>query len=274
MGDMSIELPGAGASEDLFCQYGASKLMCRGPSRKLDKPYIAFLGGSETFGKFVDKPFVALVEQAVDKICVNLGSANSGLDAYVHDPEILRIAGGADLTVIQVMGAQNLSNRFYRVHPRRNDRFLAASALLQTIFRDVDFTEFHFNKHMLGALKMASPEQFSIVQDELQQAWLARMRLLLGYLPRKPLLLWLRYGAEPSAPLGAEPVLVSRATVDMLRPDIEGIIEVPVACTGETDELGKMRFDPMQAPAASHMIGPAMHRAIADQVSGVVRGIL
>ena len=271
---MSFELPGAGAPEQLLCRYGASKLMCRGPGRTLEKPYVAFLGGAETFGKFVDQPFVALVEQAVGKPCVNLGSANPGLDAYVQDPEMLRIAGEAGLAVIQVMGAQNLSNRFYRVHPRRNDRFLAASPLLQAIFRDVDFTEYHFNKHLLGALKVSSPEQFTIVQEELQQAWLARMRLLLGFLPRKPLLLWLRYGAGPSTPLGAEPVLVSRAMMDMLRPDVEGVIEIAVEGTGESDELAKMQFGPMQAPAASHMIGPATHRAIADQVSGVLQGIL
>ncbi len=36
------------------------------------------------------------------------------------------------------MGAQNLSNRFYAVHPRRNDRFLRASTLMKTIFREVD----------------------------------------------------------------------------------------------------------------------------------------
>lgn len=274
VGDMSFELPGAGAPEELICRYGASKLMCRGPRRNLDRPYVAFLGGSETYGKFVDQPFVALIEQIMGQPCVNLGGANSGLDAYVQDPDILGIATEAQLTVIQVMGAQNLSNRYYRVHPRRNDRFLAASPLLGAIYCEVDFTEFHFNKHLLGTLKRNSPERFVIVQDELQQAWLGRMRLLLGLLVRKPLLLWLRYGAEPSAPLGSEPLLVSRAMLDELRPDLEGIVEVPVAHTGASDELGEMRFGPMQAPAAAHMIGPAMHRIIADQLAGVVRGIL
>ena len=271
---MSFELPGAGVPEDLLCRYGASKLMCRGPRRKLDKPYMAFLGGSETYGKFVDQPFVALVEQAIGTPCVNLGSANSGLDAYLQDPDILGIAAGARLTVVQVMGAQNLSNRYYRVHPRRNDRFLAASPLLKTIYREVDFTEFHFNKHLLGTLKSISPERFRIVQYELQQAWLGRMRLLLGSLTCKPVLLWLRYGAEPSTPLGQKPLLVGRDMLDHLAEDIAGIIEVPVARTGESNELDKMRFGPMQAPAATHMIGPDTHRLIADQVTGIVREFL
>jgi len=271
---MSFEIPGTGVPEELPCRYGASKLMCRGPRRKLDKPYVAFLGGSETYGRFVDQPFVALVERTVGKPCVNLGSANSGLDAYVQDSEILRIAGKAQLAVIQVMGAQNLSNRYYRVHPRRNDRFLTASPLLGTIYREVDFTEFHFNKHLLSTLKAISPERFAIVQEELQQAWLGRMRLLLGALSRKPLLLWLRYQADPPSELGSSPLLIGRDMLNDLRADIEGIIEVPVERTGESDELDRMRFGPMQAPAAAHMIGPDMHHLIAKQVADIVQGVL
>ena len=55
--------------------------------------------------------------------------------------------------MIQVSGAQNLSNRFHAVHPRRNDRFLRASTLLKTIYRDVDFTEFNFTRHLLTTLR-------------------------------------------------------------------------------------------------------------------------
>lgn len=271
---MSFELPGAGAPEDLLCRYGASKLMCRGPRRKLDRPYVAFLGGTETYGKFVKQPFVALVERDVGQMCVNLGSVNSGLDAYIQDPDIMRIARDARLSVIQVMGAQNLSNRFYRVHPRRNDRFLAASSLLRAIYRDIDFTEFHFNKHMLGALKAMSPDRFSIVQEELQEAWLGRMRLLLSALKRKPLLLWLHHGAEPDAVLGADPLLVSQDMLNKLRPDLEGVIKVPVKRVAEPAELDRMRFGLMQVPAASSVIGPSTHCTIADQISGTIRGIL
>ncbi len=271
---MSFEIPGTGAPEELACRYGVSKLMCRGPRRKLDKPYLAFLGAGETFGRFVDHPFVALVEQALNRPCVNLGNTNSGLDAYVQDPEILRIASEAQLAVIQVTGAQNLSNRYYRVHPRRNDRFLAASPLLKEIYQEVDFTTIHFNKHLLNTLHATSPERFAIVRTELKQTWLARMRLLLRSLARKPLLLWLRYPGDPVAELGASPLLIGHNMLDDLRPDLEGIIEVPVKRTCETDELTRMRFGPMQAPAAAHMIGPEMHRLIAERIAVIVRETL
>jgi hypothetical protein len=61
-------------------------------------------------------------------------------------------------------GAQNLSNRLYTVHPRRNDRFLRASGILRTIYRDVDFTEFHFTRHMLDHLRCLSEDRFDIVR--------------------------------------------------------------------------------------------------------------
>lgn len=271
---MSFELPGAGAPEDVVCRYGTSKLMCRGPRKELDDPYIAFLGASETFGKFVKQPFVALTERGLQHDCVNLGCVNAGLDAFVQDPEVLRIAAGARLAVIQVMGAQNLSNRFYRVHPRRNDRFLVASPLLASIYREVDFTEFHFNKHLLGTLQKVSPDRFSVVRQELQQVWLGRMRLLLAALPRKPLMLWLRYSSGSPSVLGEEPLLVDRAMLDSLRPDVQSIVELPVTATGETDELGLMQYGPMQAPAAAHMIGPRTHRQIADKLTQEIQALL
>jgi hypothetical protein len=273
VGDMSFELAGANAPDDLPCRYGASKLMCRGPRRALEQPYVAFLGGSETYGKFVSQPFVALAEHDLGINCVNLGSANAGLDTFVQDLDILRITQAARLTVIQVLGAQNLSNRYYRVHPRRNDRFLAASPMLSTIYPQVDFTEFHFNKHLLGTLKMASPERFSIVRYELQQAWLSRMRLLISALNGQAILLWLRYDEEDisGTGLGPEPLLVDRQMLDSLRPDVIGITEIRVAPAGKTGELADMQFGPMQAPAAEHLIGPAMHRDIAVQVQAAIR---
>jgi len=267
-------MPGAGAREEILCYYGASRLMCRGPRRKLNKPYVAFLGANETFGKFVDHPFVAQIEQNIGRTCVNLGAANTGLDAFVQDPDILKIATGAEIAVIQVMGAQNLSNRYYRVHPRRNDRFLQASPLLSAIYGEVDFTDFHFNKHMLGTLKSISSTRFRAVETELQDIWFARMRLLLGAMPQKSILLWLRYPADCDALLGSEPLLVGRRMLDRLKPDIAGIIEIAVERTGASEELDKMRFGQMQAPAASYMIGPDTHRTIASQVAGVLSEIL
>ena len=93
---------------------------------------MAFLGGSETYGKFIQDPFPDLVERALGMTCVNLGYMNAGVDAFIHEAEVLSLAAAAEITVIQLMGAQNMSNRLYRVHPRRNDRFLTASSMMKS----------------------------------------------------------------------------------------------------------------------------------------------
>lgn len=267
---MSYELPGAGAPDAVTCRYGVSKLRFRGPCRDLSAPYLACIGGSETYGRFVSAPYPTLLEARMGEACVNLGSVNSGLDALLHDPELSRIATGAEACILQLPAAHNLSNRLYRVHPRRNDRFLQASPMLTQLYREVDFTDFHFNKHMLGQLHAVSPDRFATVQAELQQAWSARMRSLIEAFGGRVVLLWLRYmhmrPDDPSEALGTEPLMVTPEMVAALASSSLSTVEVRVQMAGQSDELDDMIFGMLQEPAAEHMIGPATHRLIADRL--------
>ena len=176
---MAFEHPGEGALDYFPCQYGESKLRFRGPKKDLDAPYLAFFGTTETYGRFIEAPFPDLVGAALGAASVNLGCVNGGLDVYRNDRTLLDIASGAQATVIQVMGAHNMSNRFYSVHPRRNDRFLQPTALLRTVFREVDFTDFAFTRHLMAALQEESARRFELVVSELRAAWVSHMRALL-----------------------------------------------------------------------------------------------
>ncbi|MFT7106724.1 MAG: hypothetical protein ACJAVT_001245 [Yoonia sp.] len=49
----------------LPCRYGALRMLFRGPRKRLNQPYLAFVGGTETYGKFIGKPYLALVENAM-----------------------------------------------------------------------------------------------------------------------------------------------------------------------------------------------------------------
>lgn len=236
---------------------------------------MACIGGTETYGRFVSDPFPALLERRLGGACVNFGSINSGLDSILNDPELMRLACGAEACVVQLPGAQNLSNRLYRVHPRRNDRFLEASKLLTALYDEVDFTEFHFNKHLLTRLQDLSQGRFEIVREELRQAWMARMRTLVEAIDGQVLLLWLRYAPpeDGETPLGDEPLMVTPDMVNSLRGAVASIIELPVKMAGESEELGDMIFGTMQEPAAEHMIGPATHQIIADRVYRALRDL-
>ena len=68
------------------CRYGNSRILFRGPRRPLDRPYLAFIGGTETYGKFIEKPFPTLVETALRQPCVNFGCLNAGIDALPMTP--------------------------------------------------------------------------------------------------------------------------------------------------------------------------------------------
>ena len=248
------------------CRYGNSKVLFRGPRKALNEPYLAFIGGTETYGKFIHKPFPALVEKAMRQPCVNLGCVNGGIDAVVKDTAVLEICRDADLTVIQIMGAHNLSNRFYSVHPRRNDRFLMASTVLQAIYPEVDFSQFSFTRHMLGALHDTSPERFDIVVNELRQAWLARMRSMVSKIGRNVILLWFseqelnnqHWSMRPDH-LKRDPLFVTASLIDELRPLVRGVVVVQPSHAAKTEGAKGMIHSASQHAMASEMLGVRSH---------------
>lgn len=267
---MSYDALGAAALNYAPCRYGNSRVRFRGPQRRLDTPYVAFIGGTETYGKFIRAPFPALVESTLGMNCVNFGVANAGVDVFVNDGFLIDAACGAQATVLQVVGAQNMSNRFYSVHPRRNDRFLKASRLLKSIYPEVDFSECHFNRHMLSILYRVSKERFAVVRHEVQQAWLARMKVLCRRIQGTIVLLWF----ADHAPLGhgdaaidpaqdKEPLFVTRAMLDELSSHVSGLVEVIASQEALQEGTDGMIFNEMEALAAVRMLGPRAHGEVA-----------
>lgn len=271
---MAYERLGESALDYYPCRYGASKLLFRGPRRQIEGAYCAVLGGTETYGKFIENPYPALVEAETGVAMVNFGCVNAGADVYVNDPAVIQACVGARVTVIQVTGAHNTSNRFYAVHPRRNDRFLRASTLLKAIYREVDFTEFHFTRHMLSTLLMLSPERFALVAEELQIAWVARMRVLLGKAVGNTVVLWMAGHSPDQAAsatgLGRDPLLVNRAMLEQIRPYATEIVEVVAGQADPTARLAGKMFTAMEEPAAMEVPGPPVHSQVAAALKPVI----
>jgi len=264
------------AALDYFpCRYGASKLTFRGPRRRLEGDYVTFLGGIETYGKFTEQPFPALAEHETGIRSVNLGRANAGIDAYLTDVSLLEICAGARATVIQIMGAHNMSNRFYTVHPRRNDRFVSASGLLRKIYPEIDFTEFHFTRHMLTTLAEACPDKFAMVQQELRDAWVARLGTLIDRVGGKVVLMWLADHAPEPPGAGSvrhtDPLFVERDMIRAIRPHADAFVEV--VATPEEIEAGTqgLVFATMERAAAREMLGPVVHRRAARELAPVLQ---
>ncbi len=260
------------------CRYGASKLLFRGPRRRLDGEFCAVLGGTETYGRFIERPFPDLIESATGIRMVNFGCVNAGVDVFLNDIEVIGACRKARVTVLQVLGAPNMTNRYYTVHPRRNDRFLRASSLMKTIFREVDFTEFHFTRHMLSRLQDIAPDKYGVLVDELKAAWVARMLQLLSRLEGKTVLLWMAdhapeaAGADPG--LGLDPLMVDRGMIDEVRPFATEYVEIVSSPQARESGTEGMVVSAMEEAAAIGMPGPAVHEEVAQALAPVVRRLV
>ncbi len=252
------------------CRYGASRMFFRGPGRTLDRPYIVFIGGTETYGKYIEAPFPMLVEAALDRPCVNLGCVNGGIDAFVHDPVIMDLCHAAELTIVQIMGANHLSNRLYTVHPRRNDRFLRPMPMLQALYPEVDFTEFAFTRHLLGALHAISPVRFEIIVQTLREAWVNKMQRMLTRIGRQSLLLW--FSADPLSDadwsarpnhLQTDPLFITAAMIDRLHPLVRSLVVVTPSPAALAQGSAGMRVPPSQQGVAAGMLGVRCHEEAA-----------
>lgn len=269
---------GAVALDYSPCRYGLSRSVFRGPERDLSRPYVVTLGGSPTFGKYVAAPYPALLEATTGCAVANLGGLNAGPDFYLSDPATLRVASGARVAVVQLTGAEGLSNPFYTVHARRNDRFLAATPALRALFPEVDFTDIHFTRHLLLVLQRTDASRFAAVCTGLKGNWLSAMRRLLAHLPPQRVLLWMADMLPPATAIDIGPAfcppLVDRNMLDALRPGVTALVEAVPSPAARAEGLARMHFPETEVALASHLPGTAVHGEVAAMLGPVVTGLL
>ncbi|PVA11351.1 hypothetical protein DC366_03810 [Pelagivirga sediminicola] len=246
---MAYEKLGAQPLDYNPCRYGTSKLLFRGPKRRLEGNYAAFLGGTQTYGKFIAQPFPALTEAQTGVPCVNLGWSNAGLDVLLNEAEIIAAASRAAVTVLQVPGAQNL-------------------------YPEVDFTEFHFIRHLLHHLVEVSEDRFAAVRRELQEAWIARMTLLLRRIEAPVVLLWMSGHAphQDANDLGiaADPAFVTSSMLQAVRGRAARLIDASLSAAALAEGTDGMVHSEFEANIAAELPGPAAHRDVAQQLAPIV----
>ena len=270
-------IPAEAGGLDYFpYRYGASKAVFRGPKRDLTQPYVAVLGGSPSFGKYVARPYPALVEAALGRPVANLAGLNAGPDFYLSDPAALDIAGRARVAVVQVTGAEALSNPFYSVHSRRNDRFLVAMPELRALFPQVDFTDIHFTRHLLQVLERSDAQAHAQVVAVLKQAWLDRMRRLMARLPRRRILLWVADAAPPqrAETLDPAPPFIDRAMLEALRPEVSDLVLATPSPRARALQPLDMTYPETEAAQAACLPGSAVHAEVAERLLPVVQRLM
>jgi hypothetical protein len=236
---------------------------------------VAFVGGSEFFGKYVPTPLPDILENRLALKCVNFGAMNAGPEMFAGDEELTEIVSAAEMVVIQATSAHNISNRFYRVHGRRNDRIVQFLPALQEIFPEGDFMDIHFTRHALGYLQNLSQSRFLIVVEELKARWIETMRDALSRIVQPKILFWMARHAPnaEASDLVHDPLFVDEA---MLRA-VADLTEELVICrvSPEAQRLGTrgMVVPELEAAVAPHLMGPAAMREAADSLTEPMRRI-
>jgi len=249
-----------------------SRLWLRGPRPDLRGAFCAFLGGTDTYGKFLREPYPALVQRSLGLVCANFGCPHAGVDAYLKDGALIEVCGRARVTVMALTGAHYLSNRFFSVHPRRNDRFIRASSALKALYPALDFTDFHFTRHLLRNLRRKDPAAFAQVVDEMQAAWLARMRSFLAGLDGRVVLLWLGERPEEGAAESlAEPLFVTEEMVDCLRPMVPEVLDCRIAPLLPGRRGEGMVFTAAETDAARELLPASVHVEVAGRLAEALR---
>lgn len=269
-GEVAYERLSDGQLDYQPCRYGASRLLFRGPQKTLEGDYLAFLGGTETYGRFVPRPFPDLVADVLGMASVNLGCVNAGVDVFAQDAVVKSICARARVTVIQVMGAANMSNRMYTVHPRRNDRFVRASGRLTGLYPQIDFTQFHFTRHLLRELRMHSPGNFRLIEEELRMAWLARMRGLIRDIGGNVVLVWLsRRSPDESHEIdfASEPLFVCEEMLGNLAEMVRDVLMIRLFPAKHKSCLAGMVYSDVEAPIAAELPGAEAHRNISESLA-------
>lgn len=259
------------SSKDRLCCYDGTRLRFRGPARTLTDPYIAILGGSETFGKGLALPYPALLERKLGHQVANFGVMHAGVSIFSDEGWLIEKASASRLTILQILGAPNMSNRLYSVHSRRNDRFLGVSPALRELFPEVDFTEINFTGHLMRCLSEQPGPAFNALVQELKWAWVQRMKRLIGMIEGDVILLWISQRELSDISLEAEtdPLLVDQTMLDELKDDVQALVQaIPGGASTLSHDKDASFTSPVPDQRHHDLAADALARAIRQLAFG------
>lgn len=174
----------------MLCQYGTSKNLFRGPKKSIKGRFGVCLGGANTFGGKIPDPFSCILERELGYPILNLGAQHAGAGFYIEDVDVSKIIENAQFILVEAPSVINHSNIFYRVHPRRNDRFVTALKPLYRLFPEVDFVECHFTKHLVTKMITLDAQRSDIVLQSLRDEWVESLATMRSHWNAKQVIHW------------------------------------------------------------------------------------
>lgn len=256
---------------------GAGEQLFRGPVPDLDAPFIAFIGGAQTFGRFVPETFADLLGQRLAMPVLNLSIGGAG-PRFGLLPPIRRILARARLVVVQFYSGRSTSNSLIdNSKSGRNsgiERATGKERPTEAVFAEV--------------FKTGDQAYIAKIVREMREDYIAAMNEFARVIGVPAVALWFSrrkpdYVTEYGDMFGINnlfPQLLDREVVDRVRPQLAGYVEC-ITKVGIPQRLWRAS----EAVEGTLLGGdgwlwneyypsPEMHRAAAEQLEPVLRRLL
>jgi LPS sulfotransferase NodH len=246
----------------------------RGPPVATNKPYLAFIGAAQTFGRFVQHPFPTLLAERLELPALNLGVGGAG-PRHFDKPRYLKLLNGAEAVVVQVMSGRSASSSLF--DNSATGRLFGSTPLAGAPVRAEEFLQ--------RAAQTLSPQDFARVIEEMRADYVASFIALLEKITSPRILLWLSkrapdysedYANAPQGVFGDFPQLVNARMIAEIAARCDAYVEC-VSSAGLPQPLWRsdravdgagLRGD---ALVNRYYPSPEMHRQAADLLEGQCR---
>lgn len=207
---------------DLFTIEGINNTSFRGPAFDPSKPYVACIGAAQTFGRFVPRPFPALLAERFGSQFVNLGVGAAG-PLWFDAPQYIDLLNQAKFVIVQVLSGRSESNSLF-------DN--SSTGGLMGV-RKADKRFMRFEEFLTELMETESRDRVKEIILETRASYVHNMMNLLQHIYRPKIFFWFSRRAPnyeegfrtPWELLSDYPQLVNQAMLDLLRPYIDDYVE-------------------------------------------------
>lgn len=247
-----------------------------GPDEYRSGEYVCCLGAAQTYGRFVEAPFPALLQESLGMSVANLGLPGSGPQAFLDRPRLIEFINRGRLAVVQVLSARSASNRYFKSEGfsngqrRTNREKISAINAFDEIFE-----------------RFTGPEIKEIVM-ETQEDWMGGYHRLLDAITVPKVLFF--FGDRPAEEsldfssrgrlFGSYPQLVTKDMIRGLAARVDGYVEaisnrgMPQVVRKSDGSVAEIRVAGRTVIDNRYYPSPQMHEDAASVLLPVLEALL
>lgn len=222
MSDFYQDIDKAAFDYDLQCLIGIPGYFFRGPAIDASQPYIACIGGAQTYGRFCARPFPALLGEQLGVQVLNLGLGGAGPRLF-DKGHFLQWLNNAELVIVQVFSGRSEGNSQFD-NSESGDLFGTRLA---------DGKRIRFEDFLSELVANSSAETVKDVIAETRENYVKHTLQLLEHIHRPKILLWISNRTPAYQPdyssswgiLGSFPQLVDDKMIEQIRAKADAYVE-------------------------------------------------